>query len=282
MLTEVYQKEKQNNESFEEFFDRKGKLFFADLLQPLKSLPTLEDKPDAYIDFGNLGKFSLEDRGQGECAGALTDMITEHILAAERAIFQGKLALEKEQYTDAVEGANRAALECANGLLVTEGMDFSDPLEALDKFQALIVDAGIVSERFSGLLDRYKETEPPDQNIAEKRLEESEGLVDECKTAHNKMQSDKSLRIRVGGETETLETNDTGLQKIDLLGVKCPFNYVKTKLKLETMSSGNVLEVLLDDGDPAKNVPNSIRNDGHKVLSLDQIDGYFKLVIEKA
>ena len=76
--------------------------------------------------------------------------------------------------------------------------------------------------------------------------------------------------------------NGASRQNIDLLGVKCPFNYVKTKLKMETMESGQVLEVLLDEGEPAKNVPKSIQNDGHKVLSLDKVENHFKLVIEKA
>ena len=69
---------------------------------------------------------------------------------------------------------------------------------------------------------------------------------------------------------------------LNLLGVKCPFNYVKTKLKLETMATGSKLEVLLDDGEPIKNVPRSIQNDGHKLLSQDKIDNHYKIVIEKA
>jgi len=66
------------------------------------------------------------------------------------------------------------------------------------------------------------------------------------------------------------------------LGVKCPFNYVKTKLKLETMTSGDSLEVLLDLGEPEKNVPRSIKNDGHEVLSMEKINGHFKIVVKKA
>ena len=52
----------------------------------------------------------------------------------------------------------------------------------------------------------------------------------------------------------------------DLRGVACPMNYVKTKLKLEMMDEGEQLEVWLDAGDPIRNVPMSLRNDGHKVL----------------
>ncbi|MFQ5716017.1 MAG: sulfurtransferase TusA family protein, partial [Nitrospinales bacterium] len=283
---ESYKKEMLDGESFIEFFDRKGKSHFADLLASLKNLPSIEQAPRDYIDFGSDEKFSLEDRGQGECAGAVTDMIQDHISAAERALFQGKLSLEKNLYADSVRSANRAALFVAKGLLVTEGMDFSDEEETLEKFQSLIVDAGIVPESFSGLLNRYREN--PDHANREKtiaRIDEAVLLTEECKRVYRKLHEDKSLRIRVGsngGKDAPAPANSQApSQKIDLLGVKCPFNYVKTKLKLETMERGQVLEVLLDDGEPSQNVPKSIRNDGHRVLALDKVDDHFKLVIEK-
>ena len=109
-------------------------------------------------------------------------------------------------------------------------------------------------------------------------------LVEECKEVQEKMQSDKSLRIRVGSDDPKEKTTGSAdtLTSIDLLGVKCPFNYVKTKIKLETMASGSILEVLLDDGEPSENVPKSIKNDGHKIISLIEEQGHYKLTIEKA
>jgi sulfite reductase (ferredoxin) len=64
----------------------------------------------------------------------------------------------------------------------------------------------------------------------------------------------------------------------------CPLNYVKTKLKLEMMDNGERLEVWLDAGDPIKNVPMSLRNDGHKVLAeapLEAEAAHFKVLVEK-
>ena len=48
------------------------------------------------------------------------------------------------------------------------------------------------------------------------------------------------------------------------------------------MASGSILEVLLDDGEPSENVPKSIKNDGHKNVSLIEDQGHYKLTIEKA
>jgi tRNA 2-thiouridine synthesizing protein A len=70
-------------------------------------------------------------------------------------------------------------------------------------------------------------------------------------------------------------------QKIDLRGVSCPLNYVKAKLKLEEMEVGEVLEVLLDDGEPIVNVPRSVKEDGHKILEIQQIEGHFRVLIRR-
>jgi len=70
-------------------------------------------------------------------------------------------------------------------------------------------------------------------------------------------------------------------QNIDLRGVSCPLNYVKTKLKLEEMEVEQVLEVLLDDGESIVNVPRSVKEDGHKILEIEQIEDYFKVLVKK-
>jgi len=57
-------------------------------------------------------------------------------------------------------------------------------------------------------------------------------------------------------------------RKLDLRGVPCPMNYVRTKLVLEEMDEGQVLEVWLSAGEPIKNVPRSAGQDGHEVLKV--------------
>ena len=69
--------------------------------------------------------------------------------------------------------------------------------------------------------------------------------------------------------------------ELDLRGVICPYNFVKTKLKLETMEHGQVLAVLLDDGDPIKNVPRSVENEGHTVLAQDRVGSGYRVRIRR-
>ncbi len=74
---------------------------------------------------------------------------------------------------------------------------------------------------------------------------------------------------------------DTPSSELDLRGVICPYNFVKTKLKLETMEQGQVLSVLLDDGDPIRNVPRSVENEGHTVLSQERVDQAYRILIRR-
>ncbi len=284
---ENYKVGKENGETFGEYFDRKGKIYFRDLLNPLKTLPEIEASPESYIDYGSTDKFSLEDRGQGECAGAVTDMITDRISEAERAHFQGKLSLEKKEFKKTCEHAKHSVIASARALLVTEGMDFNDDWECLKKFQSLVIDMEIVSAKFAKLIDSFEaNSDANDDKTAQWWLSNAGELMEESKKIQNTMQSEKTLRMRVGGDDSKRKTSgkkpDGGKQSIDLLGVKCPFNYVKTKIKLETMAPGSILEVLLDAGEPSENVPRSIKNDGHQVISLTEENGHYKLTIAKA
>ncbi len=69
--------------------------------------------------------------------------------------------------------------------------------------------------------------------------------------------------------------------ELDLRGVICPYNFVKTKLKLETMAEGQLLAVILDAGDPIRNVPQSVSNEGHEVVLQEPFDQAYRVVIRR-
>ncbi len=70
--------------------------------------------------------------------------------------------------------------------------------------------------------------------------------------------------------------------ELDLRGVLCPINFVKTKLKLESMNEGEVLEIVLDSGEPIQNVPKSIKDEGHKIIEVKKETDHFRLKIRKS
>lgn len=75
--------------------------------------------------------------------------------------------------------------------------------------------------------------------------------------------------------------------KIDITGLICPMTFVRTKLLLEKIAPGAILEVRLKGEEPLQNVPRSTRQHGHTVLSLapedpgQPADGIHRLLIRK-
>ncbi|MCL5075785.1 MAG: sulfurtransferase TusA family protein [Chloroflexi bacterium] len=70
-------------------------------------------------------------------------------------------------------------------------------------------------------------------------------------------------------------------RSLDLRGTVCPFNFVKTKLALEEMAPDQLLEIIIDDGEPVRNVPRSIKNEGHKIVEVENWGNAFRLLIRK-
>ena len=66
---------------------------------------------------------------------------------------------------------------------------------------------------------------------------------------------------------------------LDLRGTPCPINFVRTRLKLDQMASGQLLEVLLDAGEPIEQVPDSLRMEGYGIENLDDRGGFFVLSV---
>jgi TusA-related sulfurtransferase len=53
-------------------------------------------------------------------------------------------------------------------------------------------------------------------------------------------------------------------------------------MRLETLAVGDSLSVVLDEGDPIRNVPESFRNEGQEVVeTTDLKDGHWRVVIKK-
>jgi TusA-related sulfurtransferase len=69
--------------------------------------------------------------------------------------------------------------------------------------------------------------------------------------------------------------------QLDLRGTPCPINFVRTKLHLEKMSPGALLEVWLDSGEPIEQVPDSLTMAGYQVEQIIDCQGYFSLLVRR-
>lgn len=66
---------------------------------------------------------------------------------------------------------------------------------------------------------------------------------------------------------------------LDLRGTPCPINFIRSKLQLEKMSSGELLEICLDGGEPIEQVPNSLSMEGYNIEGVEDKGEYFVLSV---
>ena len=58
--------------------------------------------------------------------------------------------------------------------------------------------------------------------------------------------------------------------QLDLRGEVCPYTFVRTKLALEELGSGDELVLIFDHPPAFTNVPQALREDGHLVLAIER------------
>lgn len=73
------------------------------------------------------------------------------------------------------------------------------------------------------------------------------------------------------------------ITQLDITKDRCPMTFVKTKLQLEQLDEGDILEILLTAGEPLDNVPRTCTEQGFQILESTNVrDNIYKVVVKKA
>ena len=238
-----------------------GRATAEELIAKYKDIPPFAEDKNYYFDWGSDEVFNVTKRGKPECSAGLFDMIQ----VDQDAI---KEARDKSAY-DVIFHASRM-------LLVTRGLDPQDAAGVFDAFIEHFINTGYVDSAFKALISQAKaEGKQGSYDNAK-----ANALADAVIELYQGM--DDSLNFKASPQPSH-EGKGGGRDRLkDLRGVLCPMNFVKTKLELATMQSGDVLEIWLDDGKPIENVPGSVKLEGHEILSQTQhTDGYWQVLIKK-
>lgn len=264
-------------ESYDAFVRAKGAEVIKAAIARYQDVPAFDEDKNYYFDWGADEVFSLTSHGQAECSAGLFDIIE-----------LDQATIKEKQDALALPGADKDKLlrdivfSASRMLLVTRGADPRTDDEVYANFESLFIDAGIVSADFKAVVEkaRHGETLVADREqvdaLAAKVIELYANMDDSLQF--------KTVTTSAPQQAEPVKTDgasgDADVKK-DFRGVACPMNFVKTKIQLSTMQSGQLLEILLDDGQPINNVPGSVRQEGHKVLSTEKVDNYWKVLIQK-
>lgn len=262
---------------FNEYLDREGQADIEEMLTNFETIPSFDEDKNYYFDWGASDVFSLTGKGTAECSAGMFDMIDydrDAILDIQKGIEHSN---DQELINKSLYGI---VFHASRMLLVTRGIEPSNREEVFTSFIQSFIQEGHVNQIFEPVV--HHALEYPEGSFIK-----FQALIDElAKTViglYNNM--DDSLQFKTTPDIQKLNEKVAGAAPDkrfkDFRGVACPMNFVKTKIELASMKSGELLEILLDDGAPIKNVPGSVRNEGHDVMEEKQSENFWSVLIRK-
>ncbi|MFH1715716.1 MAG: sulfurtransferase TusA family protein [Planctomycetota bacterium] len=227
---------------------------------------------DYYYDYGSDEPFSLAGRGPGECGAGVTDVIKLDIDEAKDAV--------KSAAVDS-ENIYRAIVAAARSLLFTVGLEPKKDREIFGAFSKHLIEPGWVEPQTQQLLDDAVDWRMGDRESIDDLLPQVKDLTARVEELFLSLDANLKFKAELVEQKASSGRAEKKTHVADLRGVVCPLNFVKAKIELEKLEVGAVLEVLLDEGEPIRNVPASFADQGQEVVEIKQRGDHFCVKVRR-
>lgn len=262
----------KNYQSVYEFLEAEGTETLRNLADKYSGIPSYDEGHDFYVDWERHGDFTLAGLGPAECGAGVLDMIEADLADAEENLKLAGSNAGRREYL------KNALIYSARALQVVRGIEPKDDRAVIDFFLSEFVDKGIAEKRFreiDSVYDSLLHELTEDRSAHVKRF--AEEFCQAIKALYRRMDSHfrfPEITAEKPGQAEALNT-------LDLKGVKCPFNYIRAKLYLEEAEKDSTVMLYIDDGEPIRNVPASLENDGYRILEKERVNGHYRVLVRK-
>jgi sulfite reductase (ferredoxin) len=205
-LTDRYVKDRQGEESFQQFCQRIGKPALKEMVTEFTPVPPHNQDASFYSDWGDPREFTIGDMGMGECAGEVISLAQFGFTQAESEAFEAQLLLDANQFRQADEKAYQAMLTAARTLVQLQWFDVPDDAAVIvGEFRKRFVDTKLFWDTYHhGQFGNYlfARFEGPDarytQETAHKLVEEANLFIDAAHKCNAKLQAQSALQVAVG------------------------------------------------------------------------------------
>jgi len=271
----AYKDGRVESETVHDWASRLGKEGLAEILEPFKA--DAGEVEGLIYDWSENEAFNTKGNKKGECAGAVLSMSDALISEAEYELMIARAHADAMFWAEAQTALRRSAISTARAFLVAYGEAPEDDAEV---FGLLMGNAGSDAEVMQNFIavqgaSMSIDLSNPGAGVTKLKEVQSEWVALAAKrfaAVPEAVESDAAVEVEVSSDVVTL----------DLSGVACPMNFVKTKIKLSSMAIGSQLEVILDDGAPIENVPLSLEEQGQTVHVKEKLsDTQWRIVVEK-
>lgn len=176
IIINEYKNNKVEDEGFNDFYDRTGKMYFYDLLKPLADTTNLKDTD--FIDWGNDEAY-IKAIGKGECAGVVIDLVATLLMDVEEKMELAQEALDQNLFPDSIHHSYSSMLNGAKALLTGYGVRNNQLNKVAINFDETAVDSGDIDlggsfKDFAYQIDKNA----PSKEFAEKFLKDARLFYD--------------------------------------------------------------------------------------------------------
>ena len=194
-LTERYVAERAEGENFQTWVKALGRKEIKAMLQPYMKLPSFEENPAAFSDWGDSRVYTIDDIGVGECAGEVVSLFSMEISRAESTHFEALLALDDGDYPAADHNAYKAMVLAARALVRTKYLDVGDDYDDIVReFRSRFYDTELIYDRFAkGKFARYlfkRHKESPNrvnEDYAHQIIDETQLFIENVHSAEQRI-----------------------------------------------------------------------------------------------
>ena len=170
-------------DDFDDVMRRLGAKELKTVLKEFGTIPSYEEDPDFYKDWGHEHeKFELQQGVKGECAGATVEERVPTLAEAKYHIEQSEALLSHGEFEASINESYLACSASAHVPLYTKLVDPFTPEQTLWEFENLLVRTGDADERWvdiSGVLKDMLD-QAASEELAVEMLEIAKDLYTEC------------------------------------------------------------------------------------------------------
>ena len=165
----------------------------------IPEVPTYEQDPSFYSDWGDPREYTIGDMGVGECAGEVISIAQFGLAASEREIFEAQIFLDDGNVETAGQRAYSAMLTAARALVQERNPNVGkDAEEIVGEFRKHLYDTQVFWDPYAGgKFSQYLF-----------RIHEEKGVANDTETAHQMIEEAQfSLTRRTSATASTVRVS---------------------------------------------------------------------------
>lgn len=195
LLREHYVANKKDGEPFKDYIQRVGKKQIRALIEDLTKVPSYDQDPSFYSDWGDPREYTTGDMGVGECAGEVVPFVEMGLAASEREVFEAQLLLDDGKINEASNKALSAMLQAAKALTRELNANLGDDAtEVVSEFRLRLHDTKLFHDPYAGpkfAQYLFRNFQQGDRGVnaesARQRIEEAQQFVEAAHACYQRM-----------------------------------------------------------------------------------------------